>query len=71
MAVAAKPVAVGGARPVAVSAVKAVARAVAAAGVLTERGGSILPANPKAEFPDMSINCMCGMQWETMLLVFT
>ena len=30
-------------------------------------GGAILPANPKAEFPDISIRCMCGMQWETML----
>ena len=30
-------------------------------------GGAILPANPKAEFPDISISCMCGMQWETML----
>ena len=30
-------------------------------------GGAILPANPKAEFPDISISCMCGMQWESML----
>ena len=30
-------------------------------------GGAILPANPKAEFPDISIRCMCGMQWESML----
>ena len=30
-------------------------------------GGAILPATPKAEFPDTSISCMCGMQWETML----
>ena len=29
--------------------------------------GAILPTDPKAEFPDTSVRCMCGMRWGTML----